>query len=66
MDSLLNSILSEFFDTDNHHLVIGNQKFSDIIKEAPNRPSFIYTKHVIEKKSVLKWIYLVLFWSWLH
>lgn len=50
MDSLLNSILSEFFDTDDHHLVIGDQKFSDIIKEAPNRPSFIYSKQVIKKK----------------
>lgn len=50
MDSILNSILSEFFDTLDQHLVIGDQLFSDIIKDAPQRPSFIYSKRVIEKK----------------
>lgn len=50
MDSLLNSILADFFSVEDHALLIGEKRFLDIMHEDPDRPTFIYSKDVIRKK----------------
>ena len=53
MDSLLSSILSEFFSIEDNCLVIGEKKFLDIINGNPDRPAFIYSTDIIRKKVAL-------------
>ncbi len=39
-----------FFNVENHHLVIGNQKFTDILSQHEDVPAYIYDRSVIAKK----------------